>query len=128
MGLVESMASQVAKDIGSKTREFYEFVLPPVDMVLSGDSLSVIIDIPGFDKKDIQISLEENILSIQASKQASEKDGELICNQRPDVISKKVRLPVYPDGEQEMSSAKYERGVLTVIVPVQRSSKNIEII
>ena len=47
MGLVK----EVMKEIGNKSREFYEFVLPPIDMHLTEDSLKVIIDIPGFKKK-----------------------------------------------------------------------------
>ena len=39
------------KEIGNKSREFYEFVLPPVDMHLNESNLTVTIDIPGFEKK-----------------------------------------------------------------------------
>ena len=44
MGLVR----EVIKEIGSKSREFYEFVLPPVDMIEENDNLIIKIDIPGF--------------------------------------------------------------------------------
>jgi len=47
MGFVK----EVMKEIGNKSREFYEFVLPPIDMHLNEDSLKVVIDIPGFAKK-----------------------------------------------------------------------------
>lgn len=133
MGLVRSMADEMAKEIGNKTREFYEFVLPPVDMRLGDDALSVIIDMPGFDKKDIRLSLEENVLSIQACKEEDggtpgEKDSRVICSQRPNVIDKKLRLPVDLDGGRGgVSSAKYEDGVLTVVVPVQKNSTDIKI-
>ena len=63
------------KEIGNKSREFYEFVLPPVDMHLDEDKLTLLIDIPGFEKKDIKISLDGNILSIQACKQPSEEEN-----------------------------------------------------
>ena len=32
MGLVKSMAGEMIREIGSKSRKFYEFVLPPTDM------------------------------------------------------------------------------------------------
>jgi len=54
MGLVRYMAKEVMKEIGNKSREFYEFILPPVDMQIENDNLIVIIDMPGFDKKDIK--------------------------------------------------------------------------
>jgi len=53
------MAKHLAKEIGNKSREFYEFVLPPIDMILHDDSLIIIIDIPGFDKKDIKLSIHK---------------------------------------------------------------------
>ena len=129
MGLVKSMAKEMIKEIGNKSREFYEFVLPPVDMFLGEDKLTLLIDIPGFEKKDIKLSLDENILSIQACKQISdEPNHKLICNQRPNIIDKKIRLPVdVKDEDGAVSSAKYLQGVLTVTISVQKHGKDIKI-
>ena len=123
MGLV----NEVMKEIGNKSREFYEFVLPPVDMYLNKDNLKVVIDIPGFSKKDIKLTLCGDILSINAQKEISE-DESLISNQRPNVIDKKIRLPVdIKQGEEKIDSAKYEEGVLTLIIPIKSSGKDISI-
>jgi HSP20 family molecular chaperone IbpA len=129
MGLVKSMAKDMMKEIGNKSREFYEFVLPPVDMHLDEDKLVLLIDIPGFEKKDIKLSLYENILSIEACKQISEKENHnIICNQRPNIIDKKIRLPVdVKDDEDTISSAKYSQGVLSITIPVQKHGKDIKI-
>jgi hypothetical protein len=43
MGIGHYMAKEVMREIGNKSREFYEFVLPPVDMILQNDSLVVSI-------------------------------------------------------------------------------------
>ena len=125
MGLV----NDVIKEIGNKSREFYEFVLPPIDMYLNDDSLKVVIDIPGFVKKDIELTLCGNILSIKAQKKISEKETEsLISNQRPNLIDKKIRLPIHiKQGEEKIESAKYEEGILTLIIPVTKKGKNISI-
>jgi len=129
MGLVKSMAKEMMKEIGNKSREFYEFVLPPVDMHLDDDKLTLLVDIPGFMKKDIKLSLNGNILSIQACKEISDEDKHnMICNQRPNIIDKKIRLPIeLKDGEESVSSAKYENGVLKIIIPVQKQGKDITI-
>lgn len=129
MGLVKSMAKEMIKEIGNKSREFYEFVLPPVDMHLDDDKLTLLVDIPGFMKKDIKLSLNGNILSIQACKEISDEDKHnMICNQRPNIIDKKIRLPIeLKDGEESVSSAKYENGVLKIIIPVQKQGKDITI-
>ena len=129
MGLVKSMAKEMIKEIGNKSREFYEFVLPPVDMYLDEDKLTLLIDIPGFEKKDIKLSLDENILSIQACKEISdEPNHKLVCNQRPNIIDKKIRLPVeVKDEDDAVSSAKYSQGVLIVTISVQKHGKDIKI-
>jgi len=127
MGLVKSMAKEMIKEIGNKSREFYEFVLPPVDMYLDNEKLTLLIDLPGFAKKDIKLSLDGNILSIQACKEIpEEKNHNIICNQRPNIIDKKMRLPI-DLRETEVSSAKYEHGVLTVTIPVKKHGKDISI-
>ena len=125
MGLVK----EVIKEIGNKSREFYEFVLPPVDMHLTVDSLKVIIDIPGFKKEDIKLTLCEDILSINAHKEIDENQSEsLITNQRPNVIDKKIRLPIDPtENDDKIESAKYEDGILTIVIPVKRKGKDISI-
>jgi HSP20 family protein len=125
MGLVK----EVIKEIGNKSREFYEFVLPPIDMHLTDESLKIIIDVPGFSKKDIDLSLCGDILSIKAEKIIDDEDLKtLISNQRPNRINKKIRLPIeVKEGEEKIESAKYENGVLVLIIPVTKKSKNISI-
>ncbi|NOQ44396.1 MAG: Hsp20 family protein [Nitrosopumilus sp.] len=125
MGLVK----EVIKEIGNKSREFYEFILPPIDMYLNENNLEVIIDVPGFSKKDIELTLCGDILSIKAQKTIDEKKIEsLVTNQRPNVIDKKIRLPVdIKQGEEKIESAKYEKGILTLIIPIIKKGKNISI-
>jgi len=125
MGLMK----EVMKEIGNKSREFYEFVLPPIDMHLTDENLKVVIDIPGFVKKDIKLTLCGDILSIKARKIIDEKDSKtLISNQRPNMINKKIRLPIeIKEGEEKIESAKYENGVLMLVIPITKKSKNITI-
>ena len=131
------LVKQVIKEIGAKTREFYEFVLPPVDMHLGDQSLKVVIDIPGFEKKDIKLTLSENILSIKAVKTKEEEGDDdkiaeevqtRIINQRPNIIDKKIRLPVeIKEGDEEIKSAKLKDGVLVLVIPVKKTGKDIPI-
>ena len=120
---------EMIKEIGNKSREFYEFVLPAIDMHLTDENLKVVIDIPGFSKKDIKLTLCGDILSIKAKKVIDEKDSKtLISNQRPNMINKKIRLPIeIKEGEEKIESAKYEDGVLILVIPVTKKSKNITI-
>ncbi len=126
MGLVHYMAKEVLKEIGNRSREFYEFVLPPVDIMLDNDNLIVTIDLPGFDKKDIKLRINGNILSINA-KRETDHDGTMIWHQRPHEIDKKIRLPIdVKEGEEAVGSAKYLHGVLTLKIPI-KNGKDITI-
>jgi HSP20 family molecular chaperone IbpA len=126
MGFGNYMVKEVMKEIGNKSREFYEFILPPVDMILQNDSLIVTIDMPGFDKKEIKIRLNGNILSINA-KREDETEGTVVWRQRPRLIDKKVRLPIeVKDDEDLAASAKYRDGVLILTIPT-KTGKNITV-
>ena len=129
MGLIKHMAKEAMREIGNKSREFYEFVLPPIDMHMEDNNLVVTIDIPGFKKEDIKLSIHRNVLSINAEKKdKSETKDEIICKQRPNIIDKKIRLPMrIKEGEEKVESAKYTDGVLVVKISVNTSGKNISI-
>ena len=127
MGLAKYMAKEVAKEIGNKSREFYEFVLPPVDMTEEGDNLVVKIDVPGFTKKDIKLSIQGNVLSINAKKE-EKSTGTVIWRQRPSIIDKRIQLPMrIKEGKEQVDSAKYADGVLTITIPMENTAKNIPI-
>ena len=98
-------------------------------MYLNEKNLKIVIDIPGFTKEDIKLTLCGDILSIKAQKTTDEKESEtLILNQRPDKIDKKIRLPVdIKQGEEKIESAKYENGILTLIIPITKKGKDISI-
>ena len=129
MGLIKHMAKEAMREIGNKSREFYEFVLPPIDMHLEDNNLIVTIDIPGFNKEDIKLSIHRNVLSINAEKKEKNNvKDEVICKQRPNIIDKKIRLPLrIKEGEEKVNSAKYTDGVLVIKIPVNNRGKNISI-
>jgi len=127
MGLVKHVAKEFFKEIDDKSREFFEFVLPPIDLHEENDNLIVTVDIPGFDKSDIKVSMNSNVLSINAEKK-DVADGRTIMKQRPRVIDKKMRLPIIvKEGEEKVISAKYVDGVLTIEIPITKKGKEISL-
>ena len=127
MGLVKHVAKEFFKEVDDKSREFFEFVLPPIDLHEENDNLIVTVDIPGFDKSDIKVSMNANVLSINAEKK-DVADGRTIMKQRPRVIDKKMRLPItVKEGEEKVNSAKYTDGVLTIQIPITKKGKEISL-
>ena len=127
MGLVKHVAKEFFKEIDDKSREFFEFVLPPIDLHEENDNLIVTVDIPGFVKNDIKVSMNGNVLSINAEKKDA-VNGRTIMKQLPRVIDKKMRLPItVKEGEEKVNSAKYVDGVLTIEIPITKKGKEISL-
>ena len=127
MGLVKHVAKEFFKEVDDKSREFFEFVLPPIDLHEENDNLVVTVDIPGFVKNDIKVSMNGNVLYINAEKKDN-KNGRSIMKQRPRVIDKKMRLPItVKEGEEKVNSAKYADGVLTIEIPITKKGKEISL-
>jgi HSP20 family molecular chaperone IbpA len=117
------MAKEVMKELGNRSREFYEFVMPAIDMVENGNDLIIMIDLPGFAKKDINLRIIENILSITAKKELEENLGTVYYRHRPTRLDKKVVLPISINNDEKVvGTAKYEDGVVTLIIPIPKSS------
>ncbi|HJU14804.1 MAG TPA: archaeal heat shock protein Hsp14 [Candidatus Nitrosotalea sp.] len=126
MGLGYYMVKEVMREIGNKSREFFEFILPPVDIVMQNDNLVISVDMPGFDKKDIKLRIHGHILSINA-KRETVGDGTVIWRQRPNVVDKKIRLPMRVKEDEDLNaSAKYHDGVLVLTIPI-KGGKSISV-
>lgn len=123
MGLGQYMTKEIMKELGNRSREFYEFVMPAIDMVEDGNDLIVIIDLPGFAKKDIKLRIIENILSISASREPEENLGTIYYRHRPTRLDKKVVLPIsINDDNRVVGTAKYADGIVTLRIPIQKSN------
>ena len=123
MGLAQYMAKEFMKELGNKSREFYEFIMPAIDMFEDGNELVVTVDLPGFAKKDIKLRIIGNVLSIGAKREPEENLGTVYYRQRPAYIDKKVPLPFsISDDEKVIGTAKYVEGVITLQIPIPKSS------
>ncbi|HJS81614.1 MAG TPA: archaeal heat shock protein Hsp14 [Nitrososphaera sp.] len=128
MGIGRYMAKELAKELDNRSREFYEFVMPAIDMVEDGNELVVVIDCPGFAKKDISLRITDNILSISAKREQEESLGTVYYRHRPLKIDKKIVLPIsVKEEEKVVGRAAYESGVVTLRIPIPKST-NIPIV
>ncbi|MGZ5510268.1 MAG: archaeal heat shock protein Hsp14 [Nitrososphaeraceae archaeon] len=122
------MAKEVMKEINNKSKEFYEFILPPVDMIEDSNDLLVIIDLPGFNKNDITLRINKNVLSIKANKPDNEYRGTVYLKHRPTKIDKKVLLPFLVDEDEEITgTANYSDGIITLRIPSKNLGNRIPI-
>jgi HSP20 family molecular chaperone IbpA len=123
MGIGRYMARELSKELDNKSREFYEFVMPAIDMVEDGSDLVVTIDLPGFAKKDINLRITGNVLSISAKREQEEALGTVHYRHRPVKIDKRVLLPIsVKEEEKVVGKATYENGVVTLKVPIPKAT------
>jgi HSP20 family protein len=101
----------------------------PVDVIDEKDEIRVIADLPGFEKEDIEVYIEDGTLVIRATRkeEVEEKKRNYIRQERMyGEIYRRIPLPV--DIEVEKISARYNNGILEVILPkVGKERKTIKI-
>lgn len=121
MGIGRYMARELARELDSKSREFYEFVMPAIDIAEEGSDLVVTIDLPGFAKKDINLRITGDVLSISARREQAEALGTVYYRHRPVKIDKRIILPIsVKEEEKVVGKATYENGVVTLRIPIPK--------
>ena len=118
---------ELTEELSKRSRGFFEFIMPAIDMVEERNELVVRIDLPGFTKEDINLRIVENMLYINAKRRKEseeERSGATYYRGRPIRIDKKIVLPISTkDGEKLVGTAKYIEGVLTIRIPIPRLTK-----
>ena len=119
---------ELTEELRKRSRLFFEFVLPAIDMVEENNDLVVRIDLPGFSKENINLRVVDDVLTINAKREEEQEEqrrhiGTQYYRQRPLNIDRKVVLPFSTsDGEKVVGTATYEDGVVTLRVPIPKSS------
>jgi HSP20 family protein len=94
----------------------------PMDAFREGDRVVVQFDLPGVDADAVDLTVERNVLSVKAERSLPENDREWLAKERPTgTFSRQVLLGDALDGGGV--EATYDRGVLTVSIPVAEQAK-----
>lgn len=104
----------VSKDEKTVAGRFY---VPYTDVYETEDALTVVLEVPGVDRKDVDVSLENDVLRVQGSIDFSKYEGmEPVYTEynvghyaRSFTLSSKV--------DQQHISAELQDGVLTLTLP-----------
>lgn len=101
---------------------------PSMDVSETKEALVVKAEVPGLDPKDIQISLQEQYLTIKGEKklEKDEKDERYHRVERVHgSFARSVRLPVRVDAS--LVTASFKNGLLTVTLPKTPAAKGTSI-
>lgn len=101
--------------------------VPALDVVERHDAYLIALEVPGVDPASIDISFEQNVLSVRGSKAMGfelGKDTELRVYSAERVVGnfeRAVRLPEFVDGEN--ISAEFKHGVLFLTIPKMQAAQ-----
>ena len=95
----------------------------PMDVYRSGDHYVLHFDVPGIDPASVDLSVEDNVLTVRAVRPARTADGvEFVVAERP--TGEFSRQLVLGNGlDLGGIAATYDAGVLTVTIPVAETAK-----
>lgn len=115
--IVRYAIRELMRELSNKAREFFELIMPPIDIYEDDNELVILIDLPGFKKEDINVRITNNVLSIKAKREGIERPGYKYMLQRPLRIDKSIPLPIKVKSEGELK-ATYKDGVLEIRIPL----------
>src|ERR671915_548611 len=96
----------------------------PLDMVQHGDNFIIRASLPGVNPDNIDVSIEDNVLTIrgQSAHESEHKEGNyLMQERRSGSFYRALRLPDTVDTDQ--AHPFYEHGVLSITIPKVESKK-----
>jgi HSP20 family protein len=98
-----------------ETREESRTLTPPVDIFEVADGLAVVVDLPGVEKGDVDVRVEDNTLTI-AGKAKAPIPGDLLYREY-ELASYFRQFQLNEEVDQEKIRAEVRSGVLTVQLP-----------
>jgi HSP20 family protein len=100
---------------------------PPVDVHETEEEYLVKIDVPGVKSKDVNVEVNENVLSISGSRLADETGTAQLVERPYGTFARTLTLPQGVDSDS--IEAGYHDGVLELRIPkpVERKPKKITI-
>lgn len=102
-----------------------------VDVAEDDDEITVTADLPGYDREDIDVTVEDRRLTIRAERERkTEKEEEYHRRERSfRRQTRTIRLPAPVD--EDAASAAYKNGVLEITLPkleeVEEAGHEVEI-
>ena len=103
------------------------FFAPALDVVERPDAYLVSAELPGIDPSHVEISFENNTLTLRGTKHPwlqMPENGELrvyTAERLSGTFERAVRLPEYVEGDR--IEASYENGVLTISIPKAEAAR-----
>jgi len=99
----------------------------PIDAYRRGDHFYVHFDLPGVDADSVDLEVEKNVLTVKAERSWEPSEGdEVVVAERPrGTFTRQLFLGETLDTDH--IEAQYDKGVLTVSIPVAEAAKPLKV-
>jgi HSP20 family protein len=95
----------------------------PIDVYRRGDQFHIHLDLPDVDADAIELTVEQNVLTVRAERRFDSREGdEILVSERPQGTFTR-QLMLAESLESDKLEANYDRGVLTITIPVAEHAK-----
>ena len=114
--MVETQFPDITKSVG--VRPYAGSAYPKVNVYEYDDKVGIVAEIPGLDKKQLEVSVEEGVLTISGDKHSAfENEGAKVLRRelKQSSFKRQFELGELLDGEN--IKANFKDGILSVSVP-----------
>jgi HSP20 family protein len=97
---------------------------PPVDVYEDEHSVNLKIEVPGIDEKDIDVRIENNLLTVHGERKfekEEKQDNFRRVERQYGSFARTFTLPTIVDAEKV--SANYDKGILKIALPKKAEAK-----
>lgn len=96
----------------------------PAEVFETDEDITLRVDLPGVNQSDVQVGIENNVLTVKATRAAPADDGRTVyhlAERGYGEVTRTFRLPGRVASDQ--AAASYENGVLTIRFPKRAELK-----
>jgi HSP20 family protein len=105
---------------GGTTRRW----IPAMDLVEEGEHFVLRADLPGVREDDVNIEVEDNVLTISGERKSEQEDRKEGYHRVERAVGRFSRSLTLPEGvDPDSIQAQFENGVLTVRIPKPQERK-----
>ncbi|EEF57449.1 Hsp20/alpha crystallin family protein [Pedosphaera parvula] len=102
--------------------EEQNFVTPPVNIAAMNGEYLIEVEMPGVDKSGLEITAENNLLTVIGRRKPETAQGELCYSESTQADYRRV-FELSPDVDTSKINAKLEQGVLKLHLPKSEKAK-----
>ena len=120
--MIESSFPDVVRTVGVKP--FQGTAYPKVNVYEYDDKIGIVAEIPGLDKKQLKVEVEENVLTISGDKHGVAEDaGAKVLRRELKASSFKRSFELGELLAGDEISAKFKDGILSISIPKTEPEK-----